>query len=225
MTSRSKSISWAVLGAVLALVLCVPTSAADTKAELKVRFEQRYPQLQQSKKAGKVGENWQGYVEVVEAKFAKDAAIADLIEQENADRTKLYAIIARDQSKDRKVSPAQVAERNARRNFSEAKGHEFLRTRDNIWMQRKEVDELKRRGVVGETWEGYLAVVEGADADSRVKAVLAEDERIRKDEYQVEAKKSRSTLEQVSQKAGEKAIASAAAGEFVKGRDGKWVKK
>jgi len=224
-TIRKFSIASAVLGVMLVMMMAASAQAADTKADLKVKFEQRYPQLYQAKKAGKVGENWQGFVEVVEAKFAGDAKIADLIEQENADRKKLYALIAEEQSKDRKVSPAQVAERNARRNFSEAKDHEFLRTKDNVWMQRKEVGDLKKRGLIGETWEGYVEVVDGANADAHVKAVVAEEGRIRKDAFLIEAKKSKNTVEQVSQRAGEKATASAAAGEFVKGKDGKWVKK
>jgi uncharacterized protein YdbL (DUF1318 family) len=207
------------------MMMTATVQAADTKADLKAKFEQRYPQLHQAKKDGKVGENWQGFVEAVEAKFAGDAKIADLIEQENADRKKLYALIAEEQSKDRKVSPAQVAERNARRNFSEAKDHEFLRTKDNVWMQRKEVRDLKKRGIIGETWEGYVEVVDGANADAQAKAVLAEENRMRKDAYLIESKKKKSTPEKVAQQAGSEAIESAGAGEQVKGKDGKWVKK
>jgi len=209
----------------LGAMLATTASAADTKAELKAKFEQRYPQLRQAKQQGKVGENWQGFIEAVETKFVSEGKIADLIEQENDDRSRLYALIAEEQSKERKVSPAQVGERNARRNFSEAKDDEFLKTRDNIWMQRKDVSTLKKKGVIGETWEGYVAVVDGADADSQAKAVVAEANRLRKDAYQIEARKKKSTLEQVAEKAGADAIASARSGEYVKGKDGKWAKK
>jgi len=195
---------------------------ADTKADLKEKFEGRYPKLQQAKRQGKVGETWQGYVESVEDD--SDEALADLMKDENADRKKLYALIAEEETKgDRKVSLTQVAERNARRNFGNAKPSEPLKTRDNKWIQRKDVEALKKKGVIGETWEGYVEVVD--DADAQQKAVVAEVNRIRKDEYVMTAKKRDTTAERIAQQAGRKAMDDAAAGEFIKDKGGKWMKK
>jgi len=113
--------------AIMALLLMpfVAMAQDSSKEELQKRFKERYPKIAELKKDGVVGETSDGYVDFVEK---KDAKAADLVEQENADRKQLYALIAKKEG----VKPATVAERNAKRNFDRAQSGEFLKE-DGKW--------------------------------------------------------------------------------------------
>ena len=108
--------------------LIAPAWAADTMESLQQRFTARYPALKAAKKAGKLGEVVSGFVEAVSG----DPAATSLAKEENGDRTKLYALIAERE----KVSPEQVAERNAVRNFTNASSGEYLKGRDGKWQKK-----------------------------------------------------------------------------------------
>jgi uncharacterized protein YdbL (DUF1318 family) len=118
--------------AVLIALFLLPATlfAADSKAELQKRFKARYPEIQRLKTDGVIGETDEGYIDFVNK---KDAKAADLVEQENADRRALYALIAKDTGE----SPEIVAKHNAERNFKKAKTGEYLRY-DGKW--KKKVD-------------------------------------------------------------------------------------
>ncbi|HEY7090569.1 MAG TPA: YdbL family protein [Tepidisphaeraceae bacterium] len=118
----------------LILMTCLVTSAAfgADKAELRQRFEQRFPQIVQYKTQGKIGETSAGVLEAVDPKFLDDKALAKLIEEENGDRVQLYQIIAREQN----VSPDKAAERAARRNFDRARPGEYLKGPDGKWTRK-----------------------------------------------------------------------------------------
>lgn len=120
-----------MLLAVLLASMAAPAQAADRKAELRAKFEQRYPQIQQYKTAGKIGETTAGVLEVVDPK-AVDAAVTTLMAEENADRTELYQLIAKDEG----TTPALVAERNAVRNFTKAKPGEYLKEKNGTWRKK-----------------------------------------------------------------------------------------
>jgi uncharacterized protein YdbL (DUF1318 family) len=120
----------------LMLVICVlagatcAARAADTEADLKVRFEQRYPHLVELKAAGIIGETTAGYVDFV--KGAGDPGAQKFVAAENADRTALYKLLA---AKDG-TAPDKVAELNARRRFEKAKPGEWLKGADGQWKQK-----------------------------------------------------------------------------------------
>ena len=106
-------------------------ASADEMDSLKESFKKRYPQLQSLKSAGKIGETAGGMAEAVNAAAAADAAVKSTVAAENADRTKLYALMAAQEG----VTPAVVAKRNALRNFGKANPGEWLKD-DKGWRQK-----------------------------------------------------------------------------------------
>lgn len=234
MTQHANRLIVAML-AVMMVVMIAPaaTFAADTKDELKARFKQRDPELSKLKEQGKVGENWQGYVEPVKEDAKLDADARKLIEDENSDRRKLYALIASDAKHiEKKITAADVGEQNGLRNFSKAKPQEYLKTKEGRWIQRREVDQLKREGKIGETWEGYLGAVQAKYADdSQIHAVLTTENRIREEMYEKrlrgedKSKIDNEAIAKEAQRAGKENLDRARSGEFIKDKDGKWEKK
>jgi uncharacterized protein YdbL (DUF1318 family) len=114
----------AIMSLALAFVLA-PASlfAADAKADeaaLQKRFKARYPQIQQLKTDGVIGETSEGLVDFVEK---KDSKAAKLVEEENDDRKALYKLIAEKEG----ISADVVATRAAKRNFDRAKAGEYLK--------------------------------------------------------------------------------------------------
>ncbi len=75
-----------------ALLAVVPAArAADSRAELKARMEQRLPQLNALKARGVVSENDAGLLTAAGTATAADKAV---MEAENKDRRAVYAAIA-----------------------------------------------------------------------------------------------------------------------------------
>lgn len=116
------------------VVLCgfafATTGMGASLDELQQRFKQRYPQLQALKSAGKVGETAAGMVEAVKPEFAGE--VAGVASPENADRTELYAQMAKQAG----TTPDVVASRNAARNFEKARPGEWLKQADGTWRQK-----------------------------------------------------------------------------------------
>ena len=102
-------------------------------AALQERFRSRLPRLAEMRRDGKLGETTQGFVEAVRPEFAQDGAVKRVRDEENADRRRLYAIMGAQEGVDAK----RVAERNAKRNFANARKGEYLRGGDGVW-RRKE---------------------------------------------------------------------------------------
>lgn len=100
--------------------LQTPAKNDAEKKRLEARSEARYPDLQRYKSAGKLGETSRGLVEAVKE---SDAALSKLIEEENADRKALYALLSAEQG----VSAEVVAKRAGQRNFKNAKKGEYLK--------------------------------------------------------------------------------------------------
>jgi uncharacterized protein len=124
-----------VLATMLIALITAPFGLAqDSKNDpelgaLRKRFEERYAQIHALKTKDVIGETYQGYVEFVKD---KDESAASLVNDENADRKKLYELIAKRDN----TTPEKVAERNAKRNFEKAKPGEFLKNPDGTWQKK-----------------------------------------------------------------------------------------
>lgn len=84
------------------------------------------------------------------------------------------------------------------------------------------LDEARQSGRVGETLSGYLA------ARAQDSETLALTERInagRQQQYQRVAEQNHLTTDEVASIAGQKLVSRAAAGEYVRGINGQWLKK
>lgn len=85
------------------------------------------------------------------------------------------------------------------------------------------LDEAKTQGLVGETMEGYVAVVESS-ASAEVQAMVEEVNEKRRAEYERIAEQHGITLEQVEALAAKKAIEKTRAGGWVR-VNGTWRQK
>ena len=100
---------------------------------LRERFEQRLPEIIAAKRAGKIGETFDGYVDTVASAPAQaDATLSALIKAENADRLTYYQAVARSAQS----SLAYVGELSAMKRFEAAATGEYLRYRDGQWKQK-----------------------------------------------------------------------------------------
>ena len=82
---------------------------------------------------------------------------------------------------------------------------------------------LKKQGVIGETTEGYLDFVEKKPTDAE--KLINEENDDRRELYKLIAQKEGTTPEKVASLNAKRNFQKAAAGEFLKGADGKWTKK
>ena len=103
-------------------------SAASLEG-LKGNFKKRFSTVVALKKDGKIGETKAGALEAVKPEYMKDKRVRRIVNAENADRRKLYVLLA----KQKKTTPQMVAQRNARRNFSKAAKGEYLKQGDGNW--------------------------------------------------------------------------------------------
>jgi uncharacterized protein YdbL (DUF1318 family) len=85
------------------------------------------------------------------------------------------------------------------------------------------LDEARNAGLIGEQPNGYVGIVV-ANPDAAVKDLAAKVNTKRKAHYQRIAEENGTKVAAVAARAGEKLIADAPSGQFVK-RGGKWVKK
>ncbi|MCX8955961.1 YdbL family protein [Erwinia psidii] len=84
------------------------------------------------------------------------------------------------------------------------------------------LDEARKQGRVGETLSGYIAAVE---QDSDTVALVAKINQRRQQQYEMLAQKNNLTAADVGRIAGQKLVARAAPGEYVRGINGKWLQK
>lgn len=84
------------------------------------------------------------------------------------------------------------------------------------------LNEAKQQGRVGETLSGYLAPVK---QDSESVALAAKINDARKQQYQQVAQDNNVSTDDVASLAGQKLVARAATGEYVRGINGKWLQK
>lgn len=140
MTTTTRIATWMIaLASALTLALVSP-AMADSKDAVTARMKARFPLLAEAKDAGKIGETPQGFAEAVKAEFGKEAAIARLLAEENADRKELYGLLAKEISarEGKEVSPAAVGELNATRIYKDAKPTDWFKSRQGTWFQKKD---------------------------------------------------------------------------------------
>lgn len=84
------------------------------------------------------------------------------------------------------------------------------------------LEQAKQQGWVGETLSGYLAPVkQSAEAQALVERINEG----RQQQYQQVAKSNQVGTDDVAKLAGQKLVARAAAGEYVRGINGQWLQK
>lgn len=84
------------------------------------------------------------------------------------------------------------------------------------------LNEARSQGRVGETLDGYLAPVV---QDRETLALVAQINQARTDSYQKLADSNNIPVDEVAKMAGIKLVERARPGEYVKGINGKWLKK
>ncbi|HEI6964250.1 TPA: YdbL family protein [Yersinia enterocolitica] len=84
------------------------------------------------------------------------------------------------------------------------------------------LEQAKQQGRVGETLSGYLAPVK---KDPETLALVEQINIARAEKYQEVAQKNHISTEDVAQLAGQKLVNRAAAGEYVRGINGQWMKR
>ena len=123
--------------AALTLAFAVPQalSAADSAATIKKNMAERKPKIEVLKKAGSIGENKTGYLEVMKDKDDKEVKLSDddkkLIEDENKDRKAVYAAIAKKEGS----TVDKVGELRAKQIRSKANEGDFIQGEDGKWIK------------------------------------------------------------------------------------------
>ncbi len=96
--------------------------------------------------------------------------------------------------------------------------------KQNMIKRRPQIQELKRKGLVGENHEGYLEAVEKSlpAADQNV---VNEENRDRKTVYEAIAKQQGSDTRTVGQLRAKRIFEQARSGEYLKSEGGTWKQK
>ncbi len=87
-----------------------------------------------------------------------------------------------------------------------------------------DIHTAKAQGLVGEARTGYLAAVE-TPASAEVQALISEVNAKRKSEFERTAKKTNTTVQQVSNRFYELAVSRTKAGHYYQDAQGRWKKK
>ena len=102
-------------------------------------------------------------------------------------------------------------------------------TKEELQKRFKERDpklvELKQAGTIGETYQGYVELVDEKSKDKDAKAVVDEENADRKELYKIIADKEGTTADVVAERNAKRVFEKAKVGEYLKGADGKWKKK
>ncbi|NDJ57789.1 YdbL family protein [Enterobacteriaceae bacterium 4M9] len=89
-------------------------------------------------------------------------------------------------------------------------------------LQALTLDEARSRGLVGETLSGYVAaVVQDSDTQALVKKINA----ARLESYEQLARSNNLKVDDVARLAGQKLVARAQPGDYVRGINGQWLRK
>lgn len=227
--------------AVVVLVLATlprPAGAQDAQAELRDRFAGRYARLLELQDQGKIGETWRGEVKAVEPEYAEQAEVKALIDAENADRRRLYELLAdelrrevRDETERERVTVELIARRNAQRNFDRARPEHYLLISEHTWIKKKDerrhraLLDMKKRGVAGETWEGYVEATGSRDLDAGERAALDQENRERRKTYERLAAMRKTSVEVEARRKAEGYFKDARREDFLKQRSGGWVQR
>ena len=85
--------------------------------------------------------------------------------------------------------------------------------------------ELKKAGTLGETFHGYVEVVNAKSADEDANELVEGENQDRKELYKLIAEKEGVTQEKVAERNAKRVFEKAKPGEYLKGEDGKWTQK
>lgn len=135
-----------LVAAALLLALAANTARASELSKIKARMKKRYPALEKLRDAGKIGETYLGYVEARKANFrkekvkydGKETTVGKLVDAENADRGKAYALIA----KAKKDTKENVEKAAGKYHFRKAKANEWIKTKKG-WVKKKDLKDDK----------------------------------------------------------------------------------
>lgn len=89
----------------------------------------------------------------------------------------------------------------------------------------KDVNRLKAEGLVGETWEGWLAPVKGADLNKKQQKILDEENDDRRILYRIFAEEERTTPDLVAERNAVRNRKNLRPGEWFLTKDGDWEQK
>jgi uncharacterized protein YdbL (DUF1318 family) len=224
-----KCLRFVLVACILALIheAVVAQSSGESRKQIESRLELRYPQVLAVKTDGRIGETWQGFIDVVPGSGDADAALKSLVDQENADRRALYAVIAAETTADKvRVTADEVGQQSGGRSYRRAKPVEYFMTRDGTWIQRNDADELKAEGKIGETWQGRVEAVKPEFAsDRKVAAVVTTENQLRSEQHAQQARKQGTTSDKIGEQQGERTWSALPKGFWFKQRDGTWVQK
>jgi uncharacterized protein YdbL (DUF1318 family) len=207
------------------------SSESLTRAELKKRFEERFERITRWKGQGLLGETFDGWVEAPHDGLLSSEQ-RDVVAVENADRKALYALIAdRVDEGEKRVPPRVVAERNARRNFEKAEPEHLLKVLEGYWITKRDLPRVeditrtKKAGDIGETWEGFVGLVNQHASDD-VKRLVEQENASRRDIYAGIAKR----LEKISPEEVGRSIAKSTRdnlqpGQYYQTKTGDWEKR
>ena len=126
--------------AAFALAFAVPQalSAADDAATIKKNMAERKPKIEVLKKAGSIGENKTGFLEVMKDVKLEDAD-KKLVDAENKDRRTIYSAIAKKEGS----TVDRVGELRAKTIHSNAKEGEYIQGEDDKWVKAAKPAEKK----------------------------------------------------------------------------------
>jgi hypothetical protein len=124
----------ATIAALCAITFCaIGQESGPNRTEIKQSMKSRYASLMKLKKAGTVGETTTGLVEVTGGEA--DDSVKALVKAENADRKRLYTLIAEETG----TTPKEVAGNNALRLFKKASPEIKFKTREGEWKTKGEL--------------------------------------------------------------------------------------
>jgi uncharacterized protein len=126
---------FAILALITLFFVSTPAMAQDTRASVESRIKDRFPKLEKYRDDGKVGEVFDGTIQYVNDANSSDGNLKTLVDQENADRKILFAIIVKEEG----GTVEKVAQVYARKLFDLAKSNHYLKGKNGKWVKKSEV--------------------------------------------------------------------------------------
>ena len=106
---------------------------AEDRKEIQSRIDKRLPVLEKARDAGTIGETTAGQIEFV--KSDSDGKLKELVDEENKDRKALFVIIASESG----GTIEDVTKTYAKKLFEIAKPEHYLKGKNGVWIQKKNV--------------------------------------------------------------------------------------
>ncbi|MGI9012668.1 MAG: DUF1318 domain-containing protein [Phycisphaerales bacterium] len=225
----------------LLALLFVPMIAVASHAEqddlagLRASMEARYPRILELKREGRLGETFDGRLAALDEALARDAQIAKIIQEENADRKRLYELLAADLRKNAKpedrdrITAQLVARRNGRRNLENAKPVEYFMVGPDVWLYKQNeerflaIEELKQERIVGETWEGLVAAVTDGQLSASARKLLEEENEWRDEFYKASAERRKVDVRVVQEESGTARMKVESGKAMIRDKDRGWI--